>query len=56
MPHIAVSIRRATTDDTGPINALMQDSSSYQGQYRSILDGYKVTSVQIERDRVYVAQ
>jgi GNAT superfamily N-acetyltransferase len=38
------------------MNDLMHASSAYQGQYRSILDGYELTSAQIERDHVYVAE
>jgi GNAT superfamily N-acetyltransferase len=51
-----ITIRRATGDDIAAMNNLMQTSSAYQGQYRSILDGYELTSAQIERDHVYVAE
>jgi hypothetical protein len=56
MPRHEVTIRRATNDEIGAINAQMQKSSAYQGQYRSILEGYELTSAQIERDHVCVAE
>jgi GNAT superfamily N-acetyltransferase len=49
------TIRRATSDDARSVNALMQASRAYSGQYRSILDGYEITSLQIERDQMFVA-
>jgi N-acetylglutamate synthase-like GNAT family acetyltransferase len=55
MTHSLVTIRRATSDDARSVNALMQASRAYSGQYRSILDGYEITSLQIERDQMYVA-
>jgi N-acetylglutamate synthase-like GNAT family acetyltransferase len=50
-----ISIRRATADDANAVNSLMQESRAYSGQYRSILVGYAITALQIERDHVYVA-
>jgi N-acetylglutamate synthase-like GNAT family acetyltransferase len=52
----ATAIRRATADDIAAMNDLMQASSAYEGQYRSILEGYELTSAQIDRDYVYVAE
>jgi GNAT superfamily N-acetyltransferase len=51
-----ITIRRAVASDLPAINTLMWESSAYQGQYRSILEGYDLTSAQIERDYVYVAE
>jgi GNAT superfamily N-acetyltransferase len=52
----AITIRRAAADDIAAMNYVMQASRTYQGEYRSILDGYQLTSAQIERDHVYVAE
>jgi hypothetical protein len=52
MPPHEVTMRRAINDDIGAISAVMPESSSYEGQYRSILEGYELTSAQIERDVV----
>jgi GNAT superfamily N-acetyltransferase len=52
----ATTIRRATADDIAAMNNLMQASSAYRGQYKSILEGYELTPAQIERDHVYVAK
>jgi GNAT superfamily N-acetyltransferase len=52
----ATAIRRATADDIAAMNDLMQASSAYEGQYRSILEEYELTSAQIDRDYVYVAE
>jgi GNAT superfamily N-acetyltransferase len=51
-----ITIRRAVSSDLPGINTLMRDSSAYQGQYRSILEGYDLNLAQIERDYVYVAE
>lgn len=52
----SIRIRRASAHDTAAMTALMQASSAYHGQYQSILEGYKLTSSQIERDWVYLAE
>jgi GNAT superfamily N-acetyltransferase len=52
----AITIRRATADDIATMNDLMQASSAYQGQYKSILEAYELTPAQIARDHVYVAK
>lgn len=52
----AVNIRRASACDTAAMDALMQASGAYHGRYGAILNGYKLTALQIERDWVYVAE
>jgi N-acetylglutamate synthase-like GNAT family acetyltransferase len=52
----AITTRQATAEDIAAMNDLMQASSAYQGQYKSILVGYELTSAQIERDHVYIAE
>ena len=49
-------IRRATADDLPAINALIQASSTYHGEYRPMLATYAVSSAQVERDQMYLAE
>jgi GNAT superfamily N-acetyltransferase len=51
-----ISVRRAIHSDLAVINALIQGSSAYDGKYRAILDGYRVTEEQLDRDYVFVAE
>lgn len=49
-------IRRATAADLPAINALIQASSTYHGEYRPMLATYAVSAAQVERDQMYVAE
>jgi N-acetylglutamate synthase-like GNAT family acetyltransferase len=49
-------IRRATADDLSAINALIQASSTYHGEYRPMIATYVVSPAQVERDQMYVAE
>ena len=49
-------IRRATVADLPAINALIQASSTYHGEYRPMLASYSVSPAQVERDQMYVAE
>jgi GNAT superfamily N-acetyltransferase len=51
-----ISVRRAIHSDLAVVNALIQGSSAYEGKYRAILDGYRVTEAQLDRDQVFVAE
>ena len=50
------SIRRATGADLPAINALIQASSTYHGEYRPMLATYAVDAAQLARDEMYVAE
>ena len=50
------TIRRATADDLPAINALIQASSTYHGEYRPMLATYAVSTAQVERDEMHVAE
>jgi len=49
-------IRRAVLTDLPALNELVQAASAYQGDYRSILDGYRVTESQVTRDQMFLAE
>ena len=49
-------VRRATAADLPAINALIQASSTYHGEYRPMLATYAVSPTQVERDQMYVAE
>ena len=49
-------IRPATRSDLAAINELMRRSSAYDGEYRAILDGYRVTPEQLARDAFRIAE
>jgi GNAT superfamily N-acetyltransferase len=51
-----VSLRRATAGDLPALNALMQASSAYHGDYAPMLDGYTVTADQAARDLIVLAE
>lgn len=51
-----LEIRRATVADLPAINALIQASSTYHGEYRPMLATYAVSPAQVGRDQVYVAE
>jgi GNAT superfamily N-acetyltransferase len=51
-----ISVRRAIHSDLAALNALIQGSSAYDGKYRAILEGYRVTEAQLDRDQVFVAE
>lgn len=48
-------IRRAVAADAPTLTQLMHASSAYQGQYAAILQGYAISSGQLERDEVHLA-
>jgi N-acetylglutamate synthase-like GNAT family acetyltransferase len=49
-------IRRAEIADLPALNRLVQAAGAYQGDYRSILDGYRVTENQVTRDQMFLAE
>lgn len=49
------TIRRALPQDAGQLTALMHASSAYQGEYASILEGYRVTAGYLTRHEVFLA-
>ena len=51
-----IEITRATTDQASTLTKLMHESSAYQGDYASILDGYEVTPHYIETNSTFVAK
>ncbi|MFD0412497.1 GNAT family N-acetyltransferase [Streptomyces sp. NPDC127108] len=48
-------IRRAVEQDAERLTALVQGADAYQGQYASIISGYRVTPDYIARHQVFVA-
>lgn len=48
-------IRRAALADLPAINALIQESSTYHGEYRPMIATYIVGQAQLARDQMYVA-
>ena len=48
--------RRAAVPDLAALNALVQASRAYEGRYRPMLDGYRITSAQAARDLIVLAQ
>ena len=53
---MTLTIRRATAHDAVALTALMQASSAYGGDYRSILDGYEITAEQIRTEAIFLAE
>lgn len=51
-----IFVRRAGTEDAALLNAIVQGSSAYDGDYRSILDNYVITPAQIGADQMHVAE
>jgi N-acetylglutamate synthase-like GNAT family acetyltransferase len=51
-----IAIRRATAANLPAINALIQASSTYHGEYRPMIATYVVSAAQVERDQMYVAE
>jgi GNAT superfamily N-acetyltransferase len=51
----AVTLRRATADDLPALNALMQASGAYQGDYAPMLQGYAATEAQVAADHMVLA-
>ncbi|MBB3075340.1 GNAT family N-acetyltransferase [Streptomyces violarus] len=51
----SMTIRRAIGQDAGRLTTLIQESSAYQGEYASIISGYRVTADYIARHQVLVA-
>ncbi|WP_030411014.1 GNAT family N-acetyltransferase [Streptomyces sp. NRRL S-1448] len=49
------TIRRAIAQDAECLTSLIQQSSAYQGQYASIISGYRVTAEYIAWHQVFVA-
>lgn len=50
------TIRRATASDAAGLTDLMYAASAYQGEYASILRGYRITPEQISRDLIFLAE
>ena len=53
---ILLPIRRATPGDAQALTNLMHASAAYAGNYASILNGYAITSEQIDKDIIYLAE
>ncbi|MFD2263288.1 GNAT family N-acetyltransferase [Lacibacterium aquatile] len=51
-----MQIRRAAVADLPALNGLVQAAKAYEGRYRSILDGYAITAVQVARDLMFLAE
>ncbi|MFF9819609.1 GNAT family N-acetyltransferase [Streptomyces sp. NPDC014006] len=51
----STTIRRAVAQDAQRLTSLIQQSRAYQGQYASIISGYRVTAEYIARHGVFVA-
>ncbi|MFI9203845.1 GNAT family N-acetyltransferase [Streptomyces sp. NPDC053048] len=51
-----MTIRRATEQDAEALTALMRRSGAYQGQYATIISGYRVTADYIDRHQVFAAE
>lgn len=54
MNDSTLHIRRATVADLPAINALVQASSAYQGEYRAMIAPYVVTATQAQRDEMHL--
>jgi GNAT superfamily N-acetyltransferase len=48
-------ISRASASDAGKVTELMQESAAYQGEYASILEGYRVTEDYLATHPAFVA-
>lgn len=51
----AITIRAATGDDAPALTSIVRACAVQLGHYGSILRGYEVTRLQIERDQIFVA-
>ncbi len=51
-----VTVRRATAADLEALNSLTQASRAYDGPYRAMLDGYRISADQVARDTIYLAE
>ncbi len=49
-------LRRATADDIPALDDLMRASAAYQGQYAPMLQGYALTTEQVARDLMILAE
>ena len=56
MPAGTLTVRRATIADLPEINALIQASSAYHGEYRAMVASYVVAPAQLERDQMHLAE
>jgi GNAT superfamily N-acetyltransferase len=52
-PAQPIEIRRAVPSDAAALSALMHSCSAYRGAYATILQGYAITPVQVERDMIH---
>jgi GNAT superfamily N-acetyltransferase len=50
-----ISIGEARAHQVDTLTALMHESQAYQGEYASILDGYRVTPAYLDRHPTFVA-
>ncbi|WP_037312864.1 GNAT family N-acetyltransferase [Amycolatopsis orientalis] len=48
-------ISRASASDAGTVTTLLHESAAYQGEYASILDGYRVTEDYLATHPAFVA-
>ncbi|MEU8551676.1 GNAT family N-acetyltransferase [Streptomyces roseoverticillatus] len=51
----SITIKRAAAQDAEHLTALIQASSAYQGEYASIISGYRITAGYIARHQVFLA-
>ncbi|MGE7387900.1 GNAT family N-acetyltransferase [Streptomyces sp. NPDC004126] len=51
----SITIRRAVAQDAERLTSLIQQSGAYQGQYASIISGYRLTPEYVARHRVFAA-
>lgn len=51
----SITIRRAAVQDAERLTSLVRQSGAYQGQYASIIAGYRVTPEYVARHRVFAA-
>ncbi|HWA51216.1 MAG TPA: GNAT family N-acetyltransferase [Dongiaceae bacterium] len=50
------AIRRADAADLPALNALIQASSTYHGEYRAMVATYMIGPAQVARDQMYLAE
>ena len=53
---ISAQLRRAAKADLPRLNALMKSVRAYQGVYGTILENYALGDVQLQRDRIFLAE
>ena len=51
-----IIIRRATAADAPTLNAIVQSSSAYDAEYRTMIDDYEIAAEQIARDEIHAAE